>query len=71
MVFLGTLILEILSFDAITAASTQTAINLVIVSLAVRFVVVNVELGGLEWLATGCAYEARLMVASSKTAIGT
>lgn len=62
-------VLEVLAFDTVVAASAETSVELVVVALAVRSVLVDVEGGGGEGLATGRADETGFMVASRQTAV--
>ena len=62
--------LQVLAFDTSVAALAHRAVELVVVPLAVRVVIDNVEVSGLERLLTSFAHEAVFMVAAGETAIG-
>lgn len=62
-------VLKILSFDALLTAAAQASVELVVVLLAIRLVLVDVELGRGERLGTGGAYKAGLVVFACQSAI--
>lgn len=63
-------IFHVLPFDAPTAAAAKTAVELVVVQLAVGLVVEHVELGRGEWLRARSADEAGLVVLARQATIG-
>jgi hypothetical protein len=65
----GKLVLQVLSFNTVRAASAETAVELVVVVLAVRLVVENVELGRRKRLGARCADKAGLVVFSCQSSI--
>lgn len=62
--------LEVLAFDAAVAAVAQRAILFVVVLLAIRVVVDDVEVRGGEWLFTRSAGEACFVPSASQASIG-
>jgi hypothetical protein len=62
--------LEVLPFDTAIAPSTDGAVELVVVPLAVRRVVQDIEFCAGEGGLTGLAYETFLVVPSSEPAVG-
>lgn len=70
MVLLGGLVLQVLAFDAHAAAAAEAAVELVVVELAVRSVVDDIEGGGREWLRARRADEACLVVSAGKSPVG-
>lgn len=62
--------LKILPFDARVAGLTQASVRLVIVLLAVRRVIYDIEVCGSKGLSAGHANEARFMPAASESAVG-
>lgn len=70
VVFLPSIRLEILALDPAIALFAHTPIELVVVALAVRRVLEDVEFCGCEGRLTGRAAETLFMVAASQAAIG-
>jgi hypothetical protein len=62
--------LEVLSFNATVAARAQRSIGFVIVVLAVRLIVDDIEIRSSERLLAGTAGEALLVPSACKSAIG-
>lgn len=71
MVLLGRLVLQVLAFDAVTAATAQTTIQFVIVHLAIRSVIKHVKGRRGKRLLAFEADKARLVIPSGQAAIGT
>ena len=61
--------LQILALDTFAATLAHRAVLLVIVLLAIRLVVDDVEIGGREWLFAGLADKALLVPATGQAAI--
>jgi hypothetical protein len=69
MIFNGKFIFQVLPFNPLLAASTETTIEFVIMVLAIWFVVENIELSGRKWLGACCADEASLVVLATQSSI--
>lgn len=69
MEFLPPICLEVLAFNASIAVGTERTVLLMVMASAVRIIVVNVEVGGLEGSPTGLADEALLVVTTSELSI--